>query len=97
MYQSLGLGSDERSDELVAEYDLAVGAVPGPMGFDTVRRVLESGVDLVDISFFEQEAAEVYRQLTPAAIATAEQDPGSDRKESLTAGRSTPRDDPTNR
>jgi saccharopine dehydrogenase-like NADP-dependent oxidoreductase len=53
------LGSDVAVRELVAEYDLAVGAVPGPMGFDTVRRVLESGVDLVDISFFEQEAAEL--------------------------------------
>ena len=53
------LGSDVAVRELGAGYDLAVGAVPGPMGFDTVRRVLESGVDLVDISFVEQEAAEL--------------------------------------
>ncbi len=51
------LASDAAVRELVAGHDLAVGAVPGPMGHDTVRRVLESGVDLVDISFFEQDAA----------------------------------------
>ncbi len=36
--------------------DLVIGAVPGPMGFETARRVLSAGVDLVDISFFEEDA-----------------------------------------
>jgi saccharopine dehydrogenase-like NADP-dependent oxidoreductase len=40
---------------LVAGHDLAVGAVPGPMGFATLGRIIETGVDVVDISFFEQE------------------------------------------
>jgi len=53
------LGSDAAVRELVAGHDLAVGAVPGPMGYDTVRRVIEAGVDLVDISFFEQDAADL--------------------------------------
>lgn len=43
----------------VAGQDLAVGAVPGPMGFETVRRVLEAGVAVVDISFFEEDALEL--------------------------------------
>jgi saccharopine dehydrogenase-like NADP-dependent oxidoreductase len=40
--------------------DLAVGAVPGPMGFETLRRVLNAGVDVVDISFFEEDALELH-------------------------------------
>lgn len=43
----------------LAGRDLAVGAVPGPMGFATLRRVLEVGLDVVDISFFEEEALEL--------------------------------------
>jgi lysine 6-dehydrogenase len=39
--------------------DLAIGAVPGPMGFETLRRVLSSGVNAVDISFFEEDAFEL--------------------------------------
>ncbi len=34
--------------------DLAVGAVPGPMGHATLRTVIESGVTIADISFFEE-------------------------------------------
>jgi saccharopine dehydrogenase-like NADP-dependent oxidoreductase len=40
---------------LVFGHDLAVGAVPGPMGFATLGRIIETGVDVVDISFFEEE------------------------------------------
>lgn len=36
--------------------DLAVGAVPGFMGFDTVRKVIEQGMDIVDISFFPEDS-----------------------------------------
>ncbi len=39
--------------------DLAVGAVPGPMGFETLRRILARDVDVVDISFFEEDAFEL--------------------------------------
>jgi saccharopine dehydrogenase-like NADP-dependent oxidoreductase len=55
--QRADLGSDAAVRELVAGHELAVGAVPGPMGHATVRRVIEAGIDLVDISFFEQDAA----------------------------------------
>jgi saccharopine dehydrogenase-like NADP-dependent oxidoreductase len=39
----------------VAGADLVVGAVPGHMGFATVKAVLEAGRPIVDISFFEQD------------------------------------------
>ena len=43
----------------VAGHDLVVGAVPGPMGFATLRAVIEAGVNTVDISFFEQDPFEL--------------------------------------
>jgi len=46
--------------QAVAGHDLAVGAVPGPMGFATLRSVIEAGVNTVDISFFEQDPFELH-------------------------------------
>jgi lysine 6-dehydrogenase len=39
----------------VREHDLVVGAVPGFMGFATLKAVLEADKDIVDISFFDQD------------------------------------------
>jgi lysine 6-dehydrogenase len=47
-----------RRDEVqraVAGADIAVGAVPGPMGYATLKAVIEAGVNAVDISFFEED------------------------------------------
>ena len=40
---------------LVKSFDLVIGAVPGYMGFETVRTVIESGKNMVDISFFPED------------------------------------------
>ncbi|MGH7477414.1 MAG: saccharopine dehydrogenase C-terminal domain-containing protein [Longimicrobiales bacterium] len=40
-------------------HDLVVGAVPGSMGFATLRTVIGTGTDTVDISFFEEDALEL--------------------------------------
>jgi lysine 6-dehydrogenase len=40
---------------LVADYDLIVSAVPGFMGFETLKRIIEAGKDVVDISFFGED------------------------------------------
>ena len=37
--------------EIIQEYDLIVGAVPGFMGYRTLETVIEAGKDMVDISF----------------------------------------------
>jgi saccharopine dehydrogenase-like NADP-dependent oxidoreductase len=42
---------------VVSGCDLVVGAVPGPMGFETLQAVIRTGVDVVDISFFEEDPA----------------------------------------
>lgn len=39
----------------IKPFDLVVGAVPGFMGFQTVKTVIEAGKDMVDISFFPED------------------------------------------
>lgn len=40
---------------LVKDFDLVIGAVPGFMGFQMAKAVIEAGVNLVDISFFSED------------------------------------------
>ena len=40
----------------LADADYAIGAVPGYMGYRTLETILQAGVDVVDITFFEQDA-----------------------------------------
>jgi saccharopine dehydrogenase-like NADP-dependent oxidoreductase len=40
--------------EVIADADLVIGAVPGFMGFQTVKTVIEAGKNIVDISFFPE-------------------------------------------
>ncbi|RME96993.1 MAG: saccharopine dehydrogenase [Chloroflexi bacterium] len=42
--------------QVVSSADLVVCAVPGFMGFETVKTVIEAGKNLVDISFFPEDA-----------------------------------------
>jgi len=41
---------------LVSEYDLIVNAVPGFMGFETLKTCIEAGRDAVDIAFYPEDA-----------------------------------------
>jgi len=40
---------------LLQPYDLVIGAMPGFMGFETCKTVIESGKNMVDISFFPED------------------------------------------
>jgi lysine 6-dehydrogenase len=44
---------------LVSDYHLVIGAVPGFMGFNTVREVIKAGKNIVDISFFPEDPFEL--------------------------------------
>lgn len=44
---------------LVAQYDMAVNAVPGFMGFQTLRAIIEAGRNVVDIAFFIEDPFEL--------------------------------------
>jgi lysine 6-dehydrogenase len=57
--RAVDLGDRAALDRLLLDTDLVVGAVPGPMGFATLRAALEACRPVVDISFFEQDAFEL--------------------------------------
>lgn len=43
----------------ISHADLVIGAVPGFMGYEMVKRVIEAGKNIVDISFFPEDALEL--------------------------------------
>lgn len=53
------LSDPDNVARVVSDADLVVGAVPGFMGFQTLRTVLEQGRPVVDISFFREDAFEL--------------------------------------
>jgi saccharopine dehydrogenase-like NADP-dependent oxidoreductase len=44
---------------LVKDFDLVICAVPGFMGFQTLKSIIEAGKNVVDISFFEEDPFEL--------------------------------------
>lgn len=52
----LDLLAAENVGRLAAAADLVISAVPGFMGFATLKTVIEAGKNVIDISFFEQDA-----------------------------------------
>lgn len=54
--QVADLGDAQAVTGAIGEADLVVCAVPGFMGFATLKTVIEAGKDVVDISFFAEEA-----------------------------------------
>lgn len=53
------LSDQQKIREVIADADLVIGAVPGFMGFQTVKTVIEAKKNIVDISFFPQDAFEL--------------------------------------
>jgi saccharopine dehydrogenase-like NADP-dependent oxidoreductase len=49
------LGRAEELRRALRGHDLVVGALPGPMGFETLRHAIDAGCHVVDISFFEED------------------------------------------
>lgn len=48
-----------KADEIrkaVKDFDLVIGAVPGRLGFNMLKTVIEEGKNIVDISFFPEDA-----------------------------------------
>ncbi|GBE30719.1 lysine 6-dehydrogenase [bacterium BMS3Bbin04] len=49
------LSRPEDVKALVGDYDIVVNAVPGFMGFQTLKSVIEAGKDVIDIAFFSED------------------------------------------
>lgn len=44
----------KKLEQIISNSDLVIGAVPGAIGYDVMRRVIEVGKNMVDISFFPE-------------------------------------------
>lgn len=53
--QQADLGDLSKLPDLLKPFDLVVGAVPGFMGFNVAKTVIEAGKNMVDISFFPED------------------------------------------
>ncbi len=49
------LSAGAKIKEVVRDSDLVLSAVPGRMGFETLKAVIEAGKDVVDIAFFPED------------------------------------------
>lgn len=79
--QQADLRDADRLRTLIAPHDLVLNAVPGFMGFQTLRTCLEAGKDVVDISFFPENSLdldELARNLGRTAIVDCGVAPGMD-------------------
>lgn len=50
------------------EFDVLVGLVPGRLGFDTVKAAIESGTDMVDLSYMQEDPFTLNRQALNAGV-----------------------------
>lgn len=46
---------------LVSDFDMVVNAVPGSMGFNTLKAIIEAGKNVVDIAFFIEDPMELHQ------------------------------------
>jgi lysine 6-dehydrogenase len=53
------LADASKVTEIIADADIVVGAVPGFMGYKTLKTVIEAGKNIVDISFFPEDPFEL--------------------------------------
>ena len=54
-----GLDHKDNIKKVIKNTDLVVGAIPGFMGFNVVKTVIETGKNIVDISFFPEDPFEL--------------------------------------
>ncbi|MCF8304454.1 MAG: saccharopine dehydrogenase NADP-binding domain-containing protein [Bacteroidales bacterium] len=53
------LGDSDELRHLIKDYDLVLSAVPGYMGFKTLKAIIEAGKNAVDIAFFSEDLFEL--------------------------------------
>jgi len=59
-YLNLNFSDSRAVGKSVNNFDLVIGAVPGFMGFDILKTVLESKKNIVDISFMQENSRDLF-------------------------------------
>ncbi|MEZ5195374.1 MAG: saccharopine dehydrogenase NADP-binding domain-containing protein [Bacteroidales bacterium] len=49
------LSNPQTVKTLIGDFDMVLNAVPGFMGFNTLKAIIESGKNVVDIAFFPED------------------------------------------
>ncbi len=57
--QQLDVTNKEYLQQIVKQHDLVICAVPGFLGFETVKSIVEAEMNVVDISFFPENSLEL--------------------------------------
>jgi lysine 6-dehydrogenase len=57
--QQLDVTNITKLQSIIRQYDLVISAVPGFLGFKTLRAIIEAGMNVIDISFFPENSLEL--------------------------------------
>lgn len=57
--QSLDVTNKTKLQDTVKEYDLVISAVPGYLGYETLRAIIEAEINVIDISFLPENSLEL--------------------------------------
>lgn len=49
----------KKLEQLISPFDLVIGAIPGEVGFETIKKVIDCGKNMVDISFLPEDPFEL--------------------------------------
>ncbi|MBS1513296.1 MAG: saccharopine dehydrogenase NADP-binding domain-containing protein [Bacteroidetes bacterium] len=75
----INLGNYEQYDNLLHDFDFVISAVPGFMGYKTLEAIIRSKKNVVDISFFPEDALQLHllaQQMNVTAIVDCGVAPG---------------------
>ena len=57
--QQLDVTNKEELQNLIKKYDLVINAVPGFLGFETLKSIIEAEMNVIDIAFFPENSLEL--------------------------------------
>ena len=57
--KQLDVTDKQQLTSLIKQFDLVICAVPGFLGFDTLKTIIEAEMNVVDISFFAENSLEL--------------------------------------
>jgi len=59
-YEMVNFTDKKKLFEIVKKYDFVIGAVPGFLGYEILKVIIESKKDMVDISFMKEDSRDYY-------------------------------------
>ena len=57
--QQLDVTEKQKLQDIIRKHDLVINAVPGFLGFETLKGIIEAGMNVIDIAFFPENSLEL--------------------------------------